>query len=56
MALAEANASNRVFLESDVKAMGTASSWLPAWEPEQVTCARRCPGQSGAMNRLQRVP
>ena len=34
VALAEANASNRVFLESDFKA-GTAAPWLPAWEPEQ---------------------
>ena len=35
VALAEANASNRVFLESDVKAGDGKLPWLPAWEPEQ---------------------
>ncbi|MEG0009782.1 MAG: ExeM/NucH family extracellular endonuclease [Aeromonas sp.] len=34
-ALAEANAGNRVFLESDVKATDGKLPWLPAWEPEQ---------------------
>ncbi|WDV27457.1 ExeM/NucH family extracellular endonuclease [Aeromonas caviae] len=34
-ALAEANASNRVFLESDFKAGDGKLPWLPAWEPEQ---------------------
>ncbi|MGY3904594.1 ExeM/NucH family extracellular endonuclease [Aeromonas lusitana] len=34
-ALAEANADNRVFLESDVKATDGKLPWLPAWEPEQ---------------------
>ncbi|BBT20368.1 MULTISPECIES: ExeM/NucH family extracellular endonuclease [Aeromonas] len=35
VALAEANASNRVFLESDFKAGDGKLPWLPAWEPEQ---------------------
>ena len=34
-ALAEANAGNRVFLESDFKAADGKLPWLPAWEPEQ---------------------
>ncbi|MDM5059720.1 ExeM/NucH family extracellular endonuclease [Aeromonas rivipollensis] len=33
--LAEANAGNRVFLESDFKAANGKLPWLPAWEPEQ---------------------
>ncbi|QXC28479.1 ExeM/NucH family extracellular endonuclease [Aeromonas sp. FDAARGOS 1409] len=35
VALAEANAGNRVFLESDFKAANGKLPWLPAWEPEQ---------------------
>ena len=35
VALAEANASNRVFLESDFKAANGKLPWLPAWELEQ---------------------
>ncbi|MGY3941823.1 ExeM/NucH family extracellular endonuclease [Aeromonas tecta] len=34
-ALAQANAGNRVFLESDIKATDGKLPWLPAWEPEQ---------------------
>lgn len=34
-ALAKANANNRVFLESDVKAADGKLPWLPGWEPEQ---------------------
>lgn len=34
-ALAQANAGNRVFLESDFKAADGKLPWLPAWEPEQ---------------------
>ena len=34
-ALAQANADNRVFLESDFKAADGKLPWLPAWEPEQ---------------------
>ncbi|MBP8269712.1 MAG: ExeM/NucH family extracellular endonuclease, partial [Aeromonas sp.] len=33
--LAEANAGNRVFIESDFKAANGKLPWLPAWEPEQ---------------------
>ncbi|MCH7372722.1 ExeM/NucH family extracellular endonuclease [Aeromonas sp. MR16] len=34
-ALAQTNAGNRVFLESDFKAADGKLPWLPAWEPEQ---------------------
>ena len=34
-ALAEANAGNRLFLESDIKATDGKLPWLPDWEPEQ---------------------